>query len=121
MKHLCPHCQKNTIGSWEKMNSTGLHPAECPECKGICMLSHEGGEWASLTGIFGFPIMAIISMVAKSWLPISFFALGLIAYVVYRFISVPMVPASLEVAKRQHWWALIGLLIVLTWLVYEAL
>jgi hypothetical protein len=65
--------------------------------------------------------VGVVSIVARSWAPISLFILGLIVCTVYNFIKVPMVPANVETAKRQHVWALIGLLIILGWLVYDAL
>lgn len=121
MKHICPHCNNRTISSWDKFNSSGLHPAECPVCKGVSMQNHAGGEWISLIGMFGLPITVIISVVVKSWLPISLFATIMMTYSTYRFINVPMIAANIESAKKQHWFAFVGLIIILIWLVYEAI
>ena len=119
MKHACPHCQRNTITSWSKFNSSSLHPAKCIECRGVSKQHYGGSFVEGIISAIGLPAVLIWSLCSKSWLPVIGLLLLVVVVSALKFIYVPMVVVDIDRAKKYHWFAFGALLVLTAWALYE--
>lgn len=120
MKHRCPHCGDQSISSWSKFNSSSLHPAICPSCKGHCKQHWAQHPLETLVLMFGVPAIFMWAFFIKSWWPIILLVISVVVISVLQFRYVPMVAVNVSLAKKQHWFAFGCLCVILIWLVSEA-
>ena len=117
--YLCPHCNAKTISIKQKFFSHSLKPAMCSDCGKESYSEQRSSTWSVLIGVFGFPVILVISLLIQSWVLFAFAITTAISFGVYSFHRQQMVMANVDVAIKKHWLGFYILLIVLFWLIYD--
>ena len=117
--YLCPHCQTLSIPAWEKFKSHSLKPTTCSQCGKQSYSKQSNSPAWPMLGMAGVPLVVIGSVITKSWWPVLLAVVCVVVLSLVEFHYQLMVPADIEKAKKQHWWAFIALLVLFAWLVYD--